>query len=151
MSDPYSMRPTGEWDEGSLLDWLYDLLEGPEWHKQAKCRGMFKDGADKNLFYPERGDFKEVPRLPDHSVEYPARAICKKCPVQEECLEAGLYEMHGIWGGRSTRERIKMKRARGAKKPASWGARDNGAALRDLRARHKAEAAEAAARWDDAS
>jgi WhiB family redox-sensing transcriptional regulator len=63
------------------------------WRDLAACSGM-----DPALFYPERGE--EVAT---------AKAVCAVCPVQAECLAAGLYEKFGIWGGTSERERRKLR------------------------------------------
>ena len=43
-----------------------------------------------------------------------AKAICKKCPVIEECLEFAVErkERFGIWGGKSERERRAIRRER---------------------------------------
>lgn len=59
------------------------------WRSQAACKG--KDPA---LFFPERGAPTE-----------PAKAVCRGCPVAQECLGYGLMENVGIWGGTSERQR----------------------------------------------
>jgi WhiB family redox-sensing transcriptional regulator len=43
-----------------------------------------------------------------------ARAICDGCPVREPCLEHALEarEPAGMWGGLTTPERAKLRRAR---------------------------------------
>ena len=66
------------------------------WQHKALCRGLTE------LFFPERGD-----------VSIPAKRLCQQCPVQTECLEAGVGEFYGIWGGISVRERqrIRIRRA----------------------------------------
>jgi WhiB family redox-sensing transcriptional regulator len=45
-----------------------------------------------------------------------ARAICKGCPVGEQCLEYALEERieHGVWGGCSERERRRILKRRKA-------------------------------------
>ena len=43
----------------------------------------------------------------------PARAICSACLVQSECLEAGLGELEGLWGGTSPMERRRLRVERG--------------------------------------
>lgn len=68
------------------------------WKQQALCRGM-----DPELFFPERGantDFRV------------AQAVCRECPVRSDCLEYGLVERFGIWGGEGeiSRRRIKVLR-----------------------------------------
>lgn len=67
------------------------------WSELAGCRGV-----DPSIFYPERGETSGA-----------AIAFCHSCPVEKECLEYALeYEPYGIWGGKSERERKKMKSAR---------------------------------------
>jgi WhiB family redox-sensing transcriptional regulator len=48
------------------------------------------------------------------SEERKAKSLCKECPVMQECLEWGvLHESHGIWGGASPRERMRIRKKRG--------------------------------------
>jgi len=58
---------------------------------------------DAEVFYPQRGDSTAAPK-----------AVCRECLVSEECLEFALAngEKFGIWGGRSERERRKLRRLR---------------------------------------
>jgi len=70
-----------------------------EWRENAKCKGL-----DARLFYPERGGpYKE------------AKMICSTCDVQAECLDDALanVEKHGVWGGKSERERRKFRSLNG--------------------------------------
>ena len=41
-----------------------------------------------------------------------AVAICHTCVVREECLEAGIAERYGVWGGLTARERDELRRER---------------------------------------
>jgi WhiB family transcriptional regulator, redox-sensing transcriptional regulator len=45
-----------------------------------------------------------------------ARALCRQCPVQPQCLEYSLAvrEPHGIWGGLNELERRRLLRKRAA-------------------------------------
>lgn len=106
MSDTWSPGAhVSEWEEGPL-DELFRLLEPPAWHARAKCKGM-----GNRMFYPARGEIGgEVNAKPQE--EYPARRICAACPVRRECMDAGLREIYGIWGGLSGRERQRLRRAR---------------------------------------
>lgn len=74
------------------------LFQRPAWHAQAACRG--RGTAD---FFPARGE----------SVE-PARAVCRGCTVQVECLgyalEAEEPRLFGIWAGTTDRQRLKLRK-----------------------------------------
>lgn len=65
------------------------------WMSDAACRGL-----DPALFFPERGDDVR-----------PALKVCAACPVKAECLELGLVERHGVYGGLSERQRRKVRKA----------------------------------------
>lgn len=54
------------------------------------------------LFFPEKG-----------GTTAPAKQVCRMCPVREECLQYALDhdERYGIWGGKSERERRRMRAA----------------------------------------
>jgi WhiB family redox-sensing transcriptional regulator len=41
-----------------------------------------------------------------------AREACGRCPVRKPCLEFGLYENYGIWGGMTLRDRARLIRRR---------------------------------------
>jgi WhiB family redox-sensing transcriptional regulator len=62
-------------------------------------------GADPDLFFPGKG-------RNDDCAE--AKAICAGCPVRDECLEAGMSQDFGIWGGTTERERRRLRRLRAA-------------------------------------
>ena len=73
----------------------------PAWMEDAACRGM----ADPDpVFYNPNGH------------RHAAKAICRGCPVRMRCLEYALEidERFGVWGGLSTPERDRLKRARQA-------------------------------------
>jgi WhiB family redox-sensing transcriptional regulator len=69
-----------------------------EWRVHAACAGL-----DPNLFFTERGESTRD-----------AKAVCARCPVAEPCLDYALTngERYGVWGGRSERERRRMRRDR---------------------------------------
>jgi WhiB family redox-sensing transcriptional regulator len=68
------------------------------WRDHAACKGMGNE-----LFYPARGQDTRA-----------AKQICYGCPVRLDCFDYGfLYsEKHGIWGGFSERQMIKIRRNR---------------------------------------
>src|SRR5262249_3382053 len=69
------------------------------WRQQARCRGV-----DPATFYP----------VSDEDEALDAKEICATCPVREPCLEYALTvrEKHGVWGGRTERERRRLIRQR---------------------------------------
>lgn len=73
-----------------------DLRIDEAWVEDANCRG-----ADPRVFFPERG--ADLSR---------AKAICRACDVQAECLAYALNngETHGVWGGMSERQRRRLRR-----------------------------------------
>jgi WhiB family redox-sensing transcriptional regulator len=61
--------------------------------------------TDPDAFFPERGGSTRD-----------AKAVCRACPVRNECLSYALEqdERFGIWGGTSERERRELRRDRAA-------------------------------------
>ena len=83
----------------ALVDWLREpVLAELAWLSRANCQGV-----DPELFFPERGASTRE-----------AKAVCRSCMVQSECLDLALAngEKFGIWGGASERERRELRRAR---------------------------------------
>lgn len=70
----------------------------PEWVRDAICAQI-----DPELWFPETG----------HTTG-PAKALCRRCPVIDECLAYALdqcpRDVRGVWGGTSEREREKLRR-----------------------------------------
>jgi WhiB family transcriptional regulator, redox-sensing transcriptional regulator len=63
-------------------------MRPPAWHARALCRGQTAAFDDEHA---------ETVRA--------AKAVCSGCPVAGECLEVGLFEPWGVWGGLTTEER----------------------------------------------
>jgi WhiB family redox-sensing transcriptional regulator len=65
---------------------------------EGKCRELSPE-----IFFPSDGIGVQV-----------AQRICAECPVAEQCLEYALAERvdHGVWGGKSERERRRILRRR---------------------------------------
>ena len=63
-----------------------------EWIEQAACHSAATDLWYDPQTYPE------------------ARAVCRRCPVQDDCLEHAMSvpERYGMWGGLSPRRREKL-------------------------------------------
>jgi hypothetical protein len=73
-----------------------------DWARDAACKDVAEEDADRILF-PERGG-----KAND------ARRLCKNCPVASECLEYALRDedafVAGEWGGTNSEERRKLQR-----------------------------------------
>lgn len=65
------------------------------WFNEAACRG-----SDPDLFFPDR----TIGRIPAA-----AEAFCAGCPVRAECLDYGLQEKSGYWGGMTENQRRKER------------------------------------------
>ena len=79
------------------------LMIRPEWMDLAACRGY-----PAEMFYAEKAG--GGPTLDE------GRKVCRRCPVQGECLDYALEfsERIGLWGGLTEKERRKVKAERRA-------------------------------------
>ncbi len=58
---------------------------------------------DANLWFPEPGE-----RANPEAV-----AICRGCPVKDDCLDESLYPLEiGVWGGLGERQRRRLRARR---------------------------------------
>lgn len=96
--DPFAPRYPG--DPADLLDidsLLAELTGRPAWMADALCR----EHPEVSWFVSRGEDVR------------PAKAICSRCLVRDECLayalEQGVY-CNGFWGGTSERERRRLRR-----------------------------------------
>lgn len=73
---------------------------GVEWPTEAACKQQL------DVMFPK--DYK------DSLIIQQAKKICEQCVVIDECLEHALAEpeIFGIWGGKTPRERDRLKRQR---------------------------------------
>ncbi len=71
-------------------------MAGRSWRLDARCAEV-----DPELFFPEPG-----------APTAPAKRICAGCPVRVECLAYALdtREAHGVFGGLSAQERLRLLR-----------------------------------------
>ncbi|MGH9019764.1 MAG: WhiB family transcriptional regulator [Acidimicrobiales bacterium] len=71
---------------------------GTEWMADGKCREY-----PAGVFFPRDG-----------LGVIKAQRICATCPVADQCLEYAIdnHVDHGVWGGKSERERRRIARAR---------------------------------------
>ncbi|GGL05770.1 transcriptional regulator WhiB [Sphaerisporangium melleum] len=72
------------------------LIPAVSWLRRAACRG-----EDPELFFPISA------KGPGHVQHERAKAVCRRCPVQNPCLDYALRtgQEHGIWGGTDPDER----------------------------------------------
>ncbi|MEV5342669.1 WhiB family transcriptional regulator [Streptomyces sp. NPDC052773] len=71
------------------------------WREQAACRH-----EDPDLFFPIGTSGPALMQTEQ------AKAICRRCPVREPCLQWALEtdQTIGVWGGTSETERRALKR-----------------------------------------
>lgn len=82
-----------------------------DWRDQAACRD-----TDPALFFPVGTTGPAIEQIET------AKAVCRACAVQTECLEFALttHQDCGVWGGTSEEERRAIRRkARLAQRRAS--------------------------------
>ncbi|WP_221350799.1 WhiB family transcriptional regulator [Streptomyces beigongshangae] len=74
-------------------------MEG--WRENAECRTV-----DPDLFFPIGNTGPALAQIED------AKSVCRRCPVQQECLDWALDtgQSIGVWGGRSENERRALRR-----------------------------------------
>ncbi|MGH9222231.1 MAG: WhiB family transcriptional regulator [Acidimicrobiales bacterium] len=67
------------------------------WKEAAACKG-----EPASVFFPETEPAAAA-----------AKAICARCPVSDLCLTVALRngERHGVWGGKTERERARLRRS----------------------------------------
>ena len=89
-------RSSKDWDDDSRA-----------LHKRLMLEGACLD-VDPDIFFPDTGG-KKLPRAKINL----AVDICSRCPVIKECLEWALTnEDHGIWGGKTSTERDRLRKER---------------------------------------
>ena len=77
----------GNYDYVQLLSDFDLVLKKFDWMDDAACRGL----SSVN-FFPEETYNVDAPK---------AMAVCKQCPVREDCLDFAVQNnvKYGIWGG----------------------------------------------------
>ena len=99
---PSSIQSLSNLVPTSIVDATWNNLD---WRLRSSCIDV-----DTNLFFPVglTGDAIEQTKL--------AKAICRECPVQSQCLEFALRtsQDYGVWGGRTEDERRAIRRSRRA-------------------------------------
>lgn len=76
------------------------------WMPRGACRG-----GPTEVFYPARGESADA-----------AKEVCRCCPVKLRCLNyaMAMNEKHGVWGGRSERQRRTMREEGRRGEVAEW-------------------------------
>lgn len=64
------------------------------WRSSAVCASY-----DPEIMYPDETADKTT-----------ARCLCQECPVRTACLEDGLDDDYGIWGGYTPSERARLRK-----------------------------------------
>jgi hypothetical protein len=84
---------------------LYEVAQYPEWFNDARCRPG--SGIDRDVFFMDgKNSWLFIPPKMICIGETPGKA----CPVRLQCLQYGMMEQWGIFGGMSARERGQLKR-----------------------------------------
>ena len=77
-------------------------VERDDWRDVALCRD-----TDPDLFFPVGTTGPAIEQIEN------AKAVCRQCDAQRDCLEFALAtnQDSGIWGGTSEEERRKLRKA----------------------------------------
>ena len=78
-----------------------------DWRNSAACRT-----EDPDLFFPIGTSGPALLQTEQ------AKAVCRRCPVREQCLQWALRtgQSTGVWGGTSEEERRALKRRTAARR-----------------------------------
>jgi WhiB family transcriptional regulator, redox-sensing transcriptional regulator len=89
------------------------MIDISMWRAYAECQ------AENAMYFYAPAHFERKPEK-DHR-EGIARALCRACKVQPQCLQYSLEvsESHGIWGGLNELERKRLLRRRRAEAEAN--------------------------------
>lgn len=99
---------------GDTLAWIR-AIEYPEWMVEAACAGSIDNPPD--AWFPSAGPGRNpTGRVDKITAATDAKAVCKMCPVRQECLFYALErdERWGVWGGLDQYERRALKAGRSA-------------------------------------
>lgn len=69
------------------------------WQSDAACRD-----TDVDVFFPFKTRKVNTFHMYDEAL-----AICAGCPVKTQCLEEGLDQPFGVWGGTTPRHRVRLR------------------------------------------
>ena len=82
-----------------------------DWRAAAACLA-----ADPDLFFPIATGTVAAAQIGQ------AQRICARCPVRQECFDFAVRsgETHGVWGGTTPEERIRVRRQRTRLARRAW-------------------------------
>ncbi|WP_326621956.1 WhiB family transcriptional regulator (plasmid) [Streptomyces anulatus] len=87
-----------------------DLPVNTNWRTAAVCRD-----EDPDLFFPIGTTGPAVVQAEE------AKAVCRRCPVMERCLQWALEsgQDHGVWGGTDEEDRRRIQRRTARRRQAN--------------------------------
>ncbi len=87
-----------------------DLPVNTDWRGRGACTQ-----EDPELFFPIGNTGPALLQIEE------AKAVCRRCPVMERCLQWALEsgQEHGVWGGTDEDERRRMRRRAGRKRASA--------------------------------
>lgn len=81
---------------------LAEKMKEPVWFRDANCRNSEIPSQYLEIMFPESNSGHGANHLAT------ARKICLPCPVRYECLQYGLNDEYGVWGGHSPTQRKRI-------------------------------------------
>lgn len=72
----------------------------PEWMSDSLCKNLAGD-----IWFPP---FEATNPEQYYAI---AKTICNVCPVWKECLDIGIKETYGVWGGLSPQDRTPLQKS----------------------------------------
>ena len=72
--------------------------------------GGVECSQNPEIFYPDDWSGLGGSTLMRTLATQTAKEICMRCPVISECLQVGVYEEYGIWGGTTPDQRKKIRK-----------------------------------------
>ncbi|MET9954514.1 WhiB family transcriptional regulator [Streptomyces sp. NPDC006339] len=98
----------------SIVRTTYAPSAGVPVNTDWRARSVCKD-EDPELFFPIGTTGPALLQIEE------AKAVCRRCPVMERCLQWALEsgQEHGVWGGTDEEERRRMKRRAARKRAAA--------------------------------
>jgi len=99
-----------------------ELLHRKAWHAEALCADSSR--ADFRWFFSERSSEQRAVKGFTEA-EARAKTCCAQCPVRKDCLQEGLYEPAGIWGGTLPTQRSRYRHTADCEPGTKWHPRNH--------------------------